>query len=220
MRGARSSSDRPCPRNAKKRAALAAYISRNFDRATQILHEFAKQVHPSRRPVAMLFLAYDVLLIAFGLGVWRSCGRGRWLHVSGALLVGIGLVGMLGPPWASMHLRGTPGTFNDTMHIVLTVVIGVFTMLAIGLAAKSIRGWFRVYSVATLLVLAAFGTLAGLDGPRIAAQLPTPWVGVTERINIGSYLLWVAILAITLIGQKETSAMLSIGKRLEREIES
>jgi hypothetical protein len=30
--------------------------------------------------------------------------------------------------------------------------------------------------------------------------LPTPWAGVSERISIGGYLLWQAVLAMMLIG--------------------
>src|SRR5262245_61959023 len=37
-----------------------------------------------------------------------------------------------------------------------------------------------------------------IGGPRIAANSPTPRVGVWERINIGVFLLWVVVLAIAL----------------------
>lgn len=43
------------------------------------------------------------------------------------------------------------------------------------------------------------GVLTGFDGPRIAANLPTPLVGVWERVNIGVFLLWVMVLAIALL---------------------
>ena len=50
-----------------------------------------------------------------------------------------------------------------------------------------------------ILIFFVFGTLSGLDGPRLAANLPTPWMGVWERINIFSYMLWVVVLAIGLL---------------------
>jgi hypothetical protein len=78
-------------------------------------------------------------------------------------------------------------------------VIALFTLLAVGFAATALGKRFRIYSIATLLLLVVFGTLAALEGARIAAQLPTPWLGVTERINIGSYLLWVGVLAVVLL---------------------
>lgn len=41
--------------------------------------------------------------------------------------------------------------------------------------------------------------LTVLDAPGIEANLLTPRIGVWERINIGVFLLWVVVLAITLL---------------------
>jgi CubicO group peptidase (beta-lactamase class C family) len=98
-----------------------------------------------------------------------------------------------------MHLRGTEQSLTDTLHIVWSVVTLLLMALAIGFAAAGLGKRFRRYSVATLLVFVMFGTLTGLDGPRIAANLPTPWIGVWERINIGVWLLWVVVLAVALL---------------------
>jgi hypothetical protein len=40
-----------------------------------------------------LFIAYDVLLIAFGVGVWTFPGRTRALHLVAGLLIAIAAVG-------------------------------------------------------------------------------------------------------------------------------
>jgi hypothetical protein len=48
-------------------------------------------------------------------------------------------------------------------------------------------------------VLLIGGFLAGLDQPRLVANLPTPWMGIWERINVDVYLLWVVVLAIALL---------------------
>jgi hypothetical protein len=95
-----------------------------------------------------------------------------------------------------MHLRGAEGTITDIMHIALTSVTVLFILLAVGFGAAADGKRFRLYSILTILILLVFGALAGLDGPRVAAQLPTPWLGVTERITIYAYLLWLAMLAI------------------------
>jgi hypothetical protein len=41
--------------------------------------------------------------------------------------------------------------------------------------------------------------LTELDGPRIAANLPTPWIGLWERTDIGAFLIWVMALATVLL---------------------
>jgi len=52
-----------------------------------------------------------------------------------------------------------------------------------------------------------FGALTGLIVARAAAtNQPTPWLGVTERINIYAYMLWKLVLAIVLLGVQGTTA--------------
>jgi hypothetical protein len=70
---------------------------------------------------------------------------------------------------------------------------------AIGFGAAAFGRWFRVYAVATMLVFLVFGALTGMNGPRIAAGLPTPWLGVWERVNIFTYLLWIIVVSATLL---------------------
>jgi hypothetical protein len=60
--------------------------------------------------------------------------------------------------------------------------------------------------MATIVIFVVFGTLTGIDGPRIAANLPTPWVGVWERINIGAFLAWVVVLAVALLRRQRMAA--------------
>jgi hypothetical protein len=102
-----------------------------------------------------------------------------------------------------MHQRAVlaagGGTLTDTMHIVWTIVTNVFFMLEIGFGAAAFGKRFRFYSIVTMVILIVFGTLTGLDAPGVSANLPTPWIGVWERIIIGAFLLWVIVLAFTLL---------------------
>ena len=110
-----------------------------------------------------------------------------------------GIIG-LGWPLFPMHLRGAEFTRTDTMHIVFSMVTVLFMMLAIGFGVAAFGKRFRYYSIATLVILIAFGAWVGADAPGIAANLPTPWIGVWERICIGAFLLWVLVLATALLG--------------------
>ena len=62
--------------------------------------------------------------------------------------------------------------------------------LAIGCGAAAFGKRFRLYSIASIVVLLAFGGLTFLEAPRLQANLPTPWIGLWERINISVFLLW------------------------------
>ncbi len=95
-----------------------------------------------------------------------------------------------------MHQRGTVFTLTDTLHIVWAMAQLVLMTLAIGFGAAAFGKRFRLYSIATMVILVAFGVLTGMDSPGVAANLPTPRVGIWERINISVFTLWIIVLAI------------------------
>ena len=97
-------------------------------------------------------MVYQVLVIAFGWGVWASAGRNRALRVVGGLLLAYGVVG-LAAPFFPMHMRGAGVTLTDTMHKILTMVTVLLMLTAIGFGAAAFRKWFRFYSIATIVIL-------------------------------------------------------------------
>jgi hypothetical protein len=181
---------------------LAPMLWEGYSSASQPVSELFAIGAPSRPLVVPLLLTYDVLAIAFGLGVWGSAGEKRSLRVVGGLLVAYGVVGLAGP-FAPIHLREAlaagGATLTDTMHAIITMALVLLMLLAIGFGAAAFGKRFRLYSIATILMLVVGGVLTGLDQPRMEANLPTPWMGVWERINIGVFLLWVVVLAIALL---------------------
>jgi hypothetical protein len=64
------------------------------------------------------------------------------------------------------------------------------------LGAAGMSTPFRIYTGVSAIFLLLFGTLTSLAAPNLASHLPTPWIGVYERINIGVFLLWVVVLGI------------------------
>lgn len=157
----------------------------------------------STRPLWMVIgTLYDALIIAFALGVWASAGGKRTLRIASGLLFGYGLLGVAWP-FASMHQREVlaagGGTLADTGHLVLAMVTVVLMFAAMAFGAVAFGRWFRIYTIATIVILLAFGALTSAYAPELAANLPTPWVGLWERISIMGFLLWVMVLAIVLL---------------------
>jgi hypothetical protein len=171
-----------------------------YSSASQTVSELSAIDAPTRSLWVALGTVWTLLYAAFGLGVWVSAGVSRVLRVVGGLIIAAALIGLFWPP---MHQRDVlavgGGTLTDTLHLAWTMVNGVLTLLAMAFAAVPFAKGFRLYSVATIVVVVAAGILTSMDAPRIEANLPTPWVGVWERISIGAWLLWVAVLAVTLL---------------------
>ena len=177
----------------------AARFPDYHDFTSQAISELTAVGAPTRGSVEPLLIAYDFLIIAFGVGVWRSAGRKRAMRLVGGLLAGIGVLGLVAIPFTPMHLRGTGSLSSDAPHIAVTGVIVLFILSAVGVGAFLFGRGFRLYSLATLATLLVFGTWTSFEAARLVADQPTPWLGVSERIHIGAYLLWVLVLAVMLL---------------------
>jgi hypothetical protein len=151
--------------------------------------------------VAMTFL-FNPLLIAFGIGVSGVAGGKRALRTSGILLTVWGITGFL---WLffPMHMRGAIGSVTDTMHLVMAGVTVSLLVAFIGFGSGAQGKWFRYYSILTIVVMLIFGASVGQQAPQVAAQLPTPWMGVKERVSVYLPMIWVLILAIILIRREK-----------------
>lgn len=160
------------------------------------------------RPLWMwLGAVYAVLMVVFGWIVWTSAPPNRALRITGALLIVYTVVGQFWPP---MHQRAVlaagAGTLTDTLHLVWAAITGVFFMLIVGFGAAALGKRFRVYSIATIVIGLACGAVTGTYASRVQADLPTPGVGVWERIGIATFMGWIAVLAIAHLPAPHTAA--------------
>jgi hypothetical protein len=181
---------------------LGALAWPGYSLASQTISELYAIGAPSRALVATLMVVYNLLLYAFGVGVWLSAGGRRALRLAAVGLVGKEVLGMAVTLFFPMHRREVlaagGATLTDVLHRDLTMAGTLFMLFALVSGAAAFGKRFRVYTLATIVAFVAGGILAFGDAPRMAANLPTPWQGVTERTLAFGYMLWVAVLAITL----------------------
>jgi len=148
--------------------------------------------------IALGFVGYP-LLIAFGVGVWRTASGNRKLQLAGGALVLLGLSALWAVPFASMNLRGTEQGAAGARHLASGMIAIPSLIAAMGLSATVFGGRFRLYSLATVVVLLAFGAWAGARTTGMEQGLATPWAGVIERISVYAYQLWIVAFAFRLL---------------------
>jgi amino acid transporter len=138
-----------------------------------------------------------LLVAAFGWGILRSADGKRSLRVAGILMI---LHGMFGLTWSPMHQREVlaagGGTFSDTWHIVMSAITVLLMFLSIGFGAAAFGKGFRVYSIITIIIFIVFGVLTFLEAPNVDKNLPTPFIGLWERINIAAFMSWLIVFSI------------------------
>jgi hypothetical protein len=173
-----------------------------YDPISQVPSELTAIGAPTRTLWTQLGWIYTGLVTAFGFGLWNFGVRNRAVRIVGGLILAYASLGLLWP-FAPMHQREVlaagGGTFSDTMHVALGGVTVLLMFVTIGVGATAFGKRFRLYSIGTVVVLLTFGALTFIEAPRLQANLPTPWIGLFERINISVFLLWVVVLAAVLL---------------------
>jgi hypothetical protein len=166
----------------------------NYSYVSQCFSELQAVDAPTRPFVVIFMSIYNLSILLFSIGLMLTDKRKRAL-VAGLMLIGYAFSGEITTLFYPMHMRGVEGNLSDTMHANLTFVFVFFTLLFMGFAATLYEKKFLLYTVFTVLLLILFGSLAGMDGSLMAENLPTPWLGIKERINIYASLLWILIFA-------------------------
>jgi Protein of unknown function (DUF998) len=168
---------------------LAAARWDDYRRTEQMVSELFAVGSPGRDVLVPFTWLYTVLFVAFGVGVWISVRGNRALRIGGGLLTAYGLWNIMGALY--------PLTLGDDtsipMHILATNVQLALMVAAMCFVASGFHGRMRWYSILSLAASALMGMVAFMAAPG-----PNLVLGIGERISIGAFLLWVAVLAIAL----------------------
>ena len=177
---------------------LGALSWDGYSYGSQAISEMSAVDAPTRSLLAPLYFGYSILLIGFAMGVRAAAGERRGVRRAGTFLAAVGIVGLV-LIFFPMHMRGNATSFTDTMHIALGGTNLLFLFLAIGCAAGSFGRGFRLYSAATIMAMVVFGAWTAFLAPAVPENQPTPYLGIVERLVFGAFLLWIAVLSMTLL---------------------
>lgn len=170
-----------------------------YDYSAQQVSELSAIGAPSRDFWMIMGYPYNLLTLAFAAGLWMTAGTRRSLKVTAVLIV-LFAVNSFSWGWvAPMHMRGTQFTETDSMHIAFAVSAVLLMIGFIGAGALALGRGFRIYSAITIVAMLVAGGVVGTKIAAIAANQPTPWMGLVERISVYSPMIWMMILAIALL---------------------
>jgi hypothetical protein len=175
-----------------------ALVWDGYSYVDQTVSELAALGTPSRPIVLPIFMAYNILVLVFAAGA-ASYFEDHRLRKSSWCLAGIAVLGIVSGLFPIEQRSAGPINFNGTVHIALVGATVILIVMAMAFGARLAGQRFYLYTIATIVVTLLSGVIAGFFGGRMAANLPTPFMGVAERVSIFSYLAWVAVLAAVLL---------------------
>lgn len=171
-----------------------------YSMASMAVSELSAIGAPTRILWVLLVPVYTLLFAAFGWGILKLANGNRNLRLVGGLIIVYSIINLYWPP---MHQReilaAGGGTLTDTLHLIWTIQTILLMMLIMGFGAAVSGKRFRFYTILTFGVFIVFGALTFSEASGMETNLPTPWMGLWERVNIFAFMLWVIIFAILLM---------------------
>lgn len=193
---------------------IAGLLYDGYSFRDQAISELSAYGSPVRPLMVVVIIVSNLLVMGLAVGILMSMDR-RSLRGAAKLLLAAGVVGIPNHTIWAMSSRSMEVGFNDTMHQILSSAWVVLVFVAMILVAIAYRGWFRSYSIATIVAFMGFGAAAGL-AIRGIGENDTPWAGGFELISAYVYWAWIVVLALTV--RNRLSASDDEGRQVSEEV--
>lgn len=150
-----------------------------------------------REVMLILFGLYNVCVILLAVGLYygiESEGGHLWGPVS---LVGTGALGLGLFLFPQDYPQGFPVTITGTLHVAISVIITLLSLMSMAFFWRHFRSdpnWknYGHFSIVMLPISTALGVF-------VVISISAPYLGLVERLSIGSILFWMEAVSIRLI---------------------
>lgn len=182
---------------------LASWLYPGYIITDQNYSELLATGAPTRPLMLGVSVIYNLLVAAFAIGIWKS-GNKPLNRFTASMILAYAFLSLLTPLFFQMDMRGAAVTARGNLHGPMTAMMSVFIILSI-----TSGGWLRgrsflLYSLVTLVFLIVFGMLTVSQVPGLAANEPTPWMGLFERVNIYATMLWFSAFSVVMAREAKT----------------
>lgn len=148
---------------------------------------------PNKLLMDILFGLYNIFILILGAGAFLDPDyKSKKFNSAALMLVVIGILGLMVLVF-TQDPRGSPATLYGTLHIALsgvTALLTIISVILVGLSFKEYKGQknFTWYSYATAILIFLSG---GAGAASIANNSPIG--GLFERITIFLFMVWVIV---------------------------
>jgi hypothetical protein len=189
-----------------------------YSHIARYVSELIESGAPNKALLDPLFALYNVLTIAFGVGLFLYVkaipqSRRKMLGIVGALiLIAEGIFGFV-TVFFPQDPIGSPATATGNMHIVLASLSSLTTMLAMLFLGL----WFRIipalrsYGLYSFISLGVVFISGGIAASTIAH--PGPVNGLIERVTIFGFIQWLFVIALRMYSSYMTMSSRNVETR-------
>jgi hypothetical membrane protein len=174
---------------------LGEIFYKGYNPLAQAISDLTAVNSPSKNIAGLFSMLYGLCAVTFSIGFFTCLKNkiNKAVNVSSFIFCIMNIVSFFGYTFFPLSESGYANTFQDKMHMVVTVLVVLLTIVSlilffIGFFRAKGHKWLGVISIITLLILMAGAVLINI--------LPKEYFGVAERINVYSIIIYTGILSL------------------------
>jgi len=174
---------------------IGTALYEGYNSFAQAISDLTATNSPSRQIASIFSMLYGIFAVIFtvGLFIYFKGKLNKIVTMAIFIFCLMNIISFFGYTFFPLTEAGYAGTFQDIMHMVVTVLVVVFTIISIILFTI---GFFRTqqYKIMGVISLGTFILL--IMGAMLINILPNEYFGVAQRINAFSVVIYTGVLAV------------------------
>ena len=173
---------------------MGSLFYEGYNPMAQAISDLTASNSPSKNIARPFSFFYGIFTVVFSACFFVYFKR----KINGCVTFGTGffcamaIVSFLGYTFFPLSESGYAGTFQDIMHITVTVAVVLLTIISLILL---MIGFFRTQNIKYLGIVSLCTFLLLLTGSMLLNIFPKELFGIAERINVYSIVIYTGILS-------------------------
>jgi hypothetical membrane protein len=174
---------------------LGEIFYEGYNPLAQAVSDLTASNSPSKNIARLFSMLYGICAVTFSIGFFAYLKNkiNRVVTVSSFIFCIMNTISFFGYTFFPLSESGYAGTFQDKMHMLVTVLVVLLTIVSlvlfsIGFFRAKGHKWLGIISICTLLILMA--------GAMLINIMPKEYFGIAERVNVYSIIIYTGILSL------------------------
>jgi len=166
-----------------------------YDPLSQAISDLTALNSPSKNIASIFSFIYGVFNVIFVIGFYKYFkGKiNRIVTFGSGIFCNMVLITFFGYTFFPLSGAGYAGTFQDTMHIAVTIVVVILTIITIMLFSI---GFLKTKKYKYIGITSIIAFIFLIIGAMLINILPKEYFGIAERINVYTVIIYTGILSL------------------------
>jgi hypothetical membrane protein len=174
---------------------LGEILYDGYNPLAQAISDLTASSSPSKNIARLFSTLYGICAVSFSIGFFAYFKNkiNKAVTVSSFVFCIMNTISFLGYTFFPLSESGYAGNFQDKMHMVVTVLVVLSTIVSLVLYTI---GFFRTKEHKRLGIISISALLILMAGAMLINIMPKEYFGVAERINVYAIIIYTGILSL------------------------